>query len=124
MKAEQNNGCDFGSGENYQANSPYITYKTPFPQSGTWYVWIRGKGGSSSDDSVHVSLDGSGGNALDMTGWNSNIWQWSNTRHGGGRATVSVSGNPFHTLYIWMREDGMRVDEVFLTTDPNYTPSG
>lgn len=124
MKAEPNNGCAFGSNQGYESNSAYMTYKAPFPQSGTWYVWVRGKGGSINDDSVHVSLDGAGGNALDMTGWDANVWRWSNSRQPSGRATVSVSGDPFHTLYVWMREDGMRVDEILLTTDPYYTPSG
>ena len=102
MKAEPNNGCAFGSTQGYELNSAYMTYKVPFPQSGVWYVWIRGKGGSINDDSVHVSLDGPGGNALDMTGWDVNVWRWSNTRHSGARATVTMSGDPFHTLTVWM----------------------
>lgn len=124
MKAMPNNGCGFSSSQGYETNSAYMTYKAPFPQSGTWYVWIRGMGGGISDDSAHVSLDGPGGNALDMTGWDANVWRWSNTRQGGARATITMSGYPFHTLYVWMREDGMRVDEILLTTDPSYTPSG
>lgn len=30
----------------------------------------------------------------------------------------------FHTLQIWLREDGLRLDRVLLTVDENYQPTG
>lgn len=128
MKAEPNNGVGFASNEDYQSNSPLMTYQVPFPQSETYYVWIRGMGGSPADDSVHAGLDDNedgsadSGNALDMTGWHTDTWQWSRIRMNGQPAIIQVSGNPFHTLKLWMREDGMRVDKIILTTDSNYVP--
>lgn len=80
---------------------------------------------SANDDSVHVGLEGDGvWNALDMAGWDSNIWQWRSIRMNLNRPIVRVSVDAFHTLWLWMREDGMQVDKILLTTDPNYTPSG
>ncbi len=42
----------------------------------------------------------------------------------GSRPYVDVAwqGSAFHTINLWMREDGMRVDKVLLTADPNYIP--
>ena len=123
MKAEPNSGAGFASNENYQAYSPVITYKVAFPQSGVFYVCIRGMGGTLSDDSLHVGIDDNNdgvadaSTALDMTNnWQLTSWQWSNRRVGGYYATVQVSGDPFHLLKVWMREDGMRVDKIVLST--------
>ena len=126
MKADPNNGAGFAGNENYQGYSPVITYKVAFPQSGIFYVCVRGMGGSSSDDSLHAGIDDNNdgvadaSTALDMSGsWHLTSWQWSNRRMGGAYATVQVSGDPFHTLKIWMREDGMRVDKIVLSTSAN-----
>lgn len=123
MKAEPNTGAGFASNENYQAYSPVITYKVAFPQSGIYTVCLRGMGGTPSDDSVHVGIDDNNdgladsSSALDMTGnWQLPSWQWSNWRVGGSYATVQVSGDPFHQLKVWMREDGMRIDKIVLST--------
>lgn len=131
MRARPNSGIAYGSNQPYQSNSPYMTYKVPFPEPRsdlppvTYYVWIRGWGGSPNDDSVHVDLEGDGVlDALDMSGWDSSVWQWRSIRMDLGRPSVRVSGDAFHTLWLWMREDGMQVDKILLTTDPNYTPSG
>lgn len=131
MRARPNSGIAYGSNQPYQSNSPYMTYKVPFPEPRsdlppvTYYVWIRGWGGSTNDDSVHVDLEGDGVlDALDMSGWDSSVWQWRSIRMDLGRPSVRVSGDAFHTLWLWMREDGMQVDKILLTTDPNYTPSG
>ncbi len=123
MKADPNNGAGFAGNENYQGYSPVLIYKVAFPQSGIFYVCVRGMGGSPSDDSLHAGIDDNNDGvadattALDMTGnWHLRSWQWSNRRVSGSYATVQVSGNPFHTLKVWMREDGMRVDKIVLST--------
>ncbi len=58
MKAEPNDGTNLDT--NYATTSPELQYRVPFPQSAPtrYYIWIRGRGCSGSDDSVHVGLDG------------------------------------------------------------------
>lgn len=123
LRAEPNNGTGFAGNEGYQNYSPVLAYKVPFPQSGVFYVCILGRGGTPADDSVHAGLDDNGDGvadtttALDMTSvWHTSSWQWANQRSGGSFATVQVSGDSFHTFKIWMREDGMSIDEVILST--------
>ncbi len=89
MKADPNNGAGFASNENYQGYSPVLTYKVAFPQSGIFYVCVRGMGGSPSDDSLHAGIDDNNdgvadaSTALDMSGsWHLTSWQWSNRRIG------------------------------------------
>ncbi len=50
MKANPNNGVGFASNENYHVYSPVIAYKVAFPQSGIFYVCVRGMGGTISDE--------------------------------------------------------------------------
>ncbi|MBM3836040.1 MAG: hypothetical protein FJ403_22805 [Verrucomicrobia bacterium] len=40
------------------------------------------------------------------------------------RSTFDVTTVGEHTLHLWMREDGMIVDKVVVTTDAAFTPTG
>lgn len=42
---------------------------------------------------------------------------------GGAVATIDVPSVGTHTLNVWMREDGMVVDKLILTTNSSYVPS-
>lgn len=35
---------------------------------------------------------------------------------------MSVSQAGIHTLHVWMRESGLRIDQILLTQDANYVP--
>jgi len=39
-------------------------------------------------------------------------------------ATFNVSQTGIQTLNAWMREDGLTIDKIVLTTDPNFVPTG
>jgi len=120
--AAPNNGTNNNTG--YTSNSPRLDYQVNFTQVGTHYVWLRGQGPSASDDSAHVGLNGSGQSSADrITGFNSG-WTWTNTTmDGGSRATVEVLSPGDQTLNIWMREDGLVVDKIVLTTDATLNPA-
>jgi len=45
-------------------------------------------------------------------------------RNGGSNVTVNIPSTGIHTLNLWMREDGARIDRILLTTDINFSPSG
>jgi len=36
--------------------------------------------------------------------------------------TFEMNDPGIHTLSLWMREDGVAVDKIILTTNPDYTP--
>jgi hypothetical protein len=109
---------------NYVQNSPRLDFKVNFLQAGVHYVWIRGIGKSNKDDSLHVGLNGEAINTSDRLHKFKSSWTWSNSTMDGARATLNVPSSGIHTLNLWMREDGMIVDKIVLTTDPSYIPSG
>ena len=83
-----NNGVNTGA----NLNGPRMDFDIAFSNPGTYRVWVRQKGGSS-DDSVHVGLDGvalttSGGSGLSRF---SNTWNWVDDVDGGGPQNVSLS---------------------------------
>jgi hypothetical protein len=107
-----------------------IDYKINFQTPGVYYIWLRGYAPSGSSDSVHSGLDFGADSALleqsiRITGF-ATAFSWQR-----GRQTPST-GNPYvmvdtagdHVFNIWMREDGMIVDKILLTTDANYVPAG
>jgi hypothetical protein len=114
-------GIDTG----YATTSPELRYRVIFPSSGTYYIWIRGYGGSPDDDSIHAGIDGQAPTTADRISgcnWHTSGWYWCNSTMDGPRATLVISTPGLHTLNLWMREDGFRVDRVLLTTDSTYTP--
>ena len=110
-------------------DGPRLDYEVEFNNTGTYYVWVRMKGTTGSDDSLHAGVDGTpqsygGGGMTDDIGGE---WEWVN-RVGwdddGERVTAEINSTGTHTFNIWMREDGTQVDQIVLTTDDTFVPSG
>ena len=122
MEATPNNGTNNNTG--YISNSPRLDYLVNFTQTGTHYVWIRARGPASTDDSVHVGLNGAGPSSSDrITGWGSGGFTWSDETMDDVRATINVAAPGEQTLNLWMREDGTQVDKIVLTTDSSLVPT-
>ena len=123
MEATPNSGPPGG---NADANSPQLQYTVAFsfngPNSPTsnvpYYIWIRGYGATPSDDSVFVGIDG--GSAVPITLTTDGVWNWSNTVQGGGAAQIVVPTTGTHTINVWMREDGIKLDRILLTSDATF----
>jgi len=110
---------------NYAANSPRLDYEINFVKTGTHYVWILAYGMDGNSDTCHAGLDGEEtplSNRLD--GWNNN-YRWRNTRYERPeRAQIEITTPGLHVLNIWIREDGLAIDKIVLTTNPNFTLTG
>lgn len=92
-----------------------------FTTTGIYTIWLRGYAPNGAGDSVYVGLDSQPATAL--TGFVPQAWSWANSIQN-GVATIEIVEPGLHTLRIWQREDGLRLDRILLTNDNNYNPSG
>ena len=110
-------------GGNADSNSPELQFSVNFTSTGTHYVWIRGNADTNTDDSVYSGLDETPGNVASTLS-QYGVWQWSNLPQSGSAApSINVSSTGNHTVDLWMREDGLRIDRVILTTDATFSPT-
>ncbi|WP_309399064.1 PKD domain-containing protein [Cerasicoccus maritimus] len=103
---------------------PRLNYEVYFTTPGTYTVWARLYGGSNVDDSIHIGLDGSpktyGRYGVDTPA--DGEWSWS-TYANFVKTKITISSAGSHTINIWMREDGVWFDKLYLTTG-SATPTG
>jgi hypothetical protein len=81
---------------------PALVFKVKINSSGSYYINVRGRGPDGSGDSVYAAFN-SGTAANLSVGSSGYVWKQS--------GTFSLSAGT-HTLYVWMREDGVVVDKV------------
>lgn len=104
------------------ATSPELHYTINFTTTGTYYVWLRRYAPNGAGDSVYLGLDGASNTVL--TGLTARMWDWANTGTQSNPVTVEITQPGLHTLHLWQREDGIRLDRIVLTTASEYTPTG
>ena len=107
-------------------DGPALTYKINFQTAGTYYVYIRGYAATNADDSVHVGLDGvpvTTGAGQGLTGFNSTGFTWRSLANG-QPVVISVASPGVHTFDMWMREDGVAVDRIWLSTSATAVSNG
>ncbi len=123
MASGPDNGS--GSGTPIPSTSPELTYPVQFPGAGTWHVWVRAWNPDGAGNSVHLGLDGATQAAsADLTNNTYGSWVWFRGRTASPTARFTVPGAGVRTVNVWMREDGLVLDRILLTTDAAYTPSG
>lgn len=108
----------------YADSSPELHYQVDFEAAGTYYVWIRAAAAGDAADSLHIGLDGAAlasGRAVDFVA--DETWRWSNALMSGDRAAIMVSAPGLHTVNVWAREDGLRLDQILLTRDAGLVPA-
>ena len=109
---------------NYATQSPHLAYRAVFEVPGRYYVWVRATGATTDDDSLHIGLNGqpvASGERIEQI---FDFWTWTSVRNGGGRAFVDVAEAGEHVIDVWMREDGVIIDKILLTTDVAFEPEG
>jgi len=122
MLSNPNNGANVNTG--YPTGSPQLNFPVKFTTTGTYQVWVRGLGAGTADRTVHAGLDGAGPTTADRISGFSGTYAWSRSTLDGPVATINVTSAGVHTVNLWMREDGFRVDRLLLTTNTGFVPSG
>ncbi|MFD0676078.1 MULTISPECIES: glycosyl hydrolase 115 family protein [unclassified Paenibacillus] len=106
------------------SKSPEMQFKVKFSTPGTYNVWMKTRLIDESADSIYGGIDGVyKSQSFDTSGfWNYGIdekWVWPSKKY--GTITVPTAGE--HTFNVWMREDGIVVDRIYLTTSSENPPS-
>ena len=109
--------------------SPHLDYDCEFVKSGTHYVWLRMRYLAGDADTAHVGIDGMSNvtaRRVDAPTSAEGAWQWSNLEQfdGDGPAMIDIPSVGMHTVNLYVREDGIQIDKIVLTTDPNFMPYG
>ncbi len=122
VKAGPDMDIQFGADEfEFEAELQYAMGLTVLD---TYYVWVRGQAANGAGDSIYVGFDGVPLTTDDyLSDYAPGSWGWSNTYAISGQPiTIEVTEAGLHTLNIWIREDGVSLDQIIITTDPNFTP--
>ena len=101
--------------------APTLHYPIDFTTPGTYTLWLRGYPTNAAGDSLYAELDG---HTLTVTGFAPGTWGWANQVQAEGVAEINISQSGLYTLSLSMREDGIRLDRLLLTTDTTYLPTG
>ncbi|HTE49223.1 MAG TPA: galactose oxidase-like domain-containing protein [Kofleriaceae bacterium] len=108
----------------YVTTSPRLDFWVNFTATGTHYVWVRMRGPTGTDDSLHAGLDGTASTTADRISATTATFAWVKATMDGPVATLNVPSTGLHRVSIWMREDGTQLDKLLLTTNAAYTPTG
>ncbi|GAB4496013.1 MAG: hypothetical protein OHK0052_05040 [Anaerolineales bacterium] len=116
MLAGPNTGVNTGN----NSNGPRLDYDINFSTTGQYMVYVRGRAiddgtASGGNDSVHVGLDNvcTTCSINGTSGFNNYSWTW---QRGSDSGVITVDTPGTHTLNIWMREDGMIIDRIFVVS--------
>jgi RHS repeat-associated protein len=96
---------------------PLIDFTTPC----TYTIWARSYPGNAAGDSLYVGL---GEQTVSLTGFEPGDWGWANQAQTGGSVELTIAQSGLYTLSVVMREDGLRLDRLLLTTNTTYLPTG
>lgn len=136
--ATPNIGAGGGDTPATYTNSSRIDYCVNFPAAGTYYIWARGStANDGGNNSFHLGINGVSpdefsrriGNRTNNWGANPgnvNDFGWVRDVNGTGATSVAsivVSNAGVNTVNVWMREDGIKIDRILMTTDPTFTLS-
>jgi hypothetical protein len=123
MRNDPDNGSNITA--NITTTAPELQYTFQFPSAGIYHVWLRAQTANLANDSVHIGLDGVVSPTADKVSCTTyNVWYWCNATMDGPVATINVPSAGAHTVSVYQREDGFRVDRLLLTPDSSYVPTG
>jgi len=112
-----------GNGNELSPSSVMMTYNVNITQTGDYVLWGRVITPTDSDDSFFIQIDNGQDSLWDVA--QGGIWHWDRVSQRGGADPVVFSLSAgVHTIKVKQREDGTKIDKLYLTNDTNVIPSG
>lgn len=114
MQCLPNNGAACPDAGQVPVCGASLVYQIAIAQPASYFFHVRTLAHTKSDDSIWYGLDGVvDPKAMDLP--NDGTWRWTTGD------SFSLGAGP-HTLHVWQREGGARVDVVALTTSSSPPP--
>jgi hypothetical protein len=103
-----------------------VTWQLAVPTAGRYFVWGRVQTPTPSDDSFNVRVFSDGAEIAGLTSWQTGVhkdWSWVPLAFDGARKPAALA-LPQGTVYLQLRvrEDGAKIDRLFLTMDEKQQP--
>lgn len=103
-------------------SSPRAEYAIQLTTPGTYTVWLRGYPANAAGDSLYA---GTKNQMVGVTGFAPGQWTWAKLNlSNGAAATLPLTKTGLITVGLWMREDGLQIDRLLLTTSTTFIPTG
>lgn len=104
--------------------SPRLSYHINFSTNGTYKIWLKVLGTGGGGNSVHVGVDNNFVGIIGFAAETDFTWVNTNAVVGSPPLTFVISDAPAtHRFDLWMREDGVYIDKILLTTNPTADPT-
>jgi hypothetical protein len=89
--------------------------------SASFTIWARVKAATTGDDSFWFKMDG--GAPINASLPLGTAWHWVQIKASGSSTAAKFTlDRGSHTLTIAYREDGAKLDQIIITSNPNYNP--
>jgi predicted O-methyltransferase YrrM len=112
-----------GIGNTYTPSQTMSTYTVTILDAGEYILWGRVKVSDKRDNSFFVQIDNGMDHLWEMK--TCNYWYWDpvNDRNGNDPVRFFLTAGS-HIIKIKLREDGTKLDKLFLTNDVTFVPKG
>jgi hypothetical protein len=103
-----------------------LTFDIKVAKAGTYYLWGRVKAATPDDDSFFVSLTSKTAEPIRRADWHigtHDVWEWTpfGLNRDPGPSPLQLPQGQYR-LQLSCREDGAKIDQIMVTTDPDYRP--
>ncbi len=108
------------------AAAGHVSWRLNVAEEGVYYLWARVQAPTPSDDSFFVRAFAASSEPVSTTEWHTGThaeWEWAPVGFHGATAPAGLSLPAGElTLQFRVREDGTKLDRLFLTRDPLRMP--
>ena len=107
-----------------QGTGTEMTFDVELSTTGTYHVWVRVFAETVNDNSLHMGDNGDVSAKKMNAPTDIGTWVWTNINTKSNVVTMELGTAGLNTIHVWMREDGLILDKIVLTTDAGFVPDG
>jgi len=120
---EEASGGRYIFGSSSVPKSGRIEYNFEIQQAGAYYIWGRCFSLSNIEDSFFIVVDGSNDTLTWHLDQDFNVWKWQKVSDWYQVKSFQFNSG-WHSLTVIIRDINARLDNILITSDPDYIPVG